>query len=525
MYLPLPTPEEMALWDRLAMDEMGMLPEVLMENASREALNIIRHRFEDLSGRSALVVAGSGNNGGDAFALGRHLWNHGVKVMILHSRRLKEYSGSAGYQLSLAVSLNIPLMYLNEYNMDFLKGVDIIVDGLLGTGFSGQLRDNYVRWIKNINKLAEKSYVIALDIPSGIDGITGKPCPVAVRADDTVTFEEAKLGLLQPPARDYVGCLAVGKIGIPIKIKRDNPPQHFGLGVGVLDQIPVPKKTMHKGEAGHVLIAGGSTGLSGAAVLTALGALRAGAGLVTIACPSGLAGDIRHGWPEIMVLPLGEGNDWHEGLMADLTPQLERFSSVIIGPGMGRKDQITGFIKSYLENMHPRTIFDADALYFFARDKSLMKNLSLAREVIFTPHPGEMARFFDVKAEEINRDRTSFAREFTREYGVNLVLKGACTIIVGKDSPFYVCPIAAPNLAVGGSGDVLSGVIGSLLGRGFSPVDAANIGVYWHALAGQELAKKYQFRGNLAREIADILPDILAGIRNRDIECFPDSLI
>jgi ADP-dependent NAD(P)H-hydrate dehydratase / NAD(P)H-hydrate epimerase len=525
MYLPLPTPDEMALWDRLTMDELGILPEILMENASREALNVIKYRFESLRGGSALVFAGSGNNGGDAFALARHLWNHDVKVMILHSKRLKEYTGSSGYQLSLATSLEIPLMYLHEYNLDFLKGVDIIVDGLLGTGFSGQLTHDYVKWIKNINKLGEKSYVISLDIPSGIDGITGKPSPVAVRADDTVTFEEAKLGLLQPPAREYVGCLAVGKIGIPMKIKRDNPPRHFGLSVRVLDQIAFPKKTMHKGESGHVLVVGGSAGLSGAALLSSLGALRSGSGLVTIACPAGLARDIRSGWPEIMVLPLGQGQDWHEGLMSDLEPHISRFNSVVIGPGMGREEHTGGFVKAYLEKMHQRTIFDADALYFFARDESFMKNISGSKNVIFTPHPGEMGRFFNVSAEAINRDRTHFAEEFIRKYRVNLVLKGACTIIAGKDSPFYVSPFAAPNLAIGGSGDVLSGVMGSLLARGFEAVDAANIGVYWHALAGKEMARDYPFRGNLAREIADALPKVLAGVRDTEDECFPDSVV
>lgn len=525
MYLPLPTPEEMVLWDRLAMDDMGIMPEILMENASLEALNVIKYRFENLRGRSALVFAGSGNNGGDAFALARHLWNHDVKVMILHSKKLREYSGASGYQLSLAVSLEIPLMYLYEYNLDFLKGVDIIVDGLLGTGFSGQLRDDYIQWIKAINRLGEDSYVISLDIPSGIDGVTGKPSPAAIKADDTVTFDEAKLGLFQPSAREYVGCLAVGKIGIPAKIKMEHPPQHFGLTMYVLDQLVFPRRTMHKGESGHVLVVGGSSALSGAALLCALGALRAGSGLVTIACPEALAGSIRSGWPEIMVLPLGEGQHWHEGLMADLKPEFDRFDSVVIGPGMGRDDQTSGFFRKYLESMHPRTVFDADALYFFAQNTDLLKKLSQAKDIILTPHPGEMARFFDVDAETINRDRTSFSRKFVQEYGVSLVLKGACTIIAGKNSPFYVSPFAAPNLSTGGSGDVLAGIMGSLLGRGFDPVDAANIGVYWHGLAGKELEKKYPFRGNLAREIADALPLVMAMVRNREEDCFPDSVI
>ena len=525
MYLPLPTPQEMALWDRLSMEEMGIVPEILMENASREALNVIKYRFERLRGCSALVFAGSGNNGGDAFALARHLWNHDVKVMVLHSKRLKEYSAAAGYHLSLARKLDIPLMYLYEYNLDFLKRVDIIVDGLLGTGFSGKLRDDFVKWIKAINKLAIDSYVISLDIPSGIDGITGRPSPVAVKADDTVTFEEAKLGLLQPPARDYVGCLAVGKIGIPNVIKKENPPQHFGLSIRVLDQIARPRKTMHKGQAGHVLVVGGSQGLSGAAILSALGALRSGAGLVTVACPSGLAGIIRSGWPEIMVLPLGNEIQWHQSMLSDLEHVLHKFDSVVIGPGMGREDQTSGFVTGYLDAMHPKTIFDADALYFFARDRSMMKNLSHRQEVIFTPHPGEMGRFFNVSAAEINTDRTGFSRKFISEFGVNLVLKGACTIIAGKDSPLYVSPIAAPNLAIGGSGDILSGIIGSLLAQGLGAVDASNTGVYWHALAGQGLAKRYPFRGNLAREVADALPEVMARVRKVEENCFPDSLI
>ncbi|MFO7728738.1 MAG: NAD(P)H-hydrate dehydratase [Desulfonatronovibrio sp.] len=525
MYQPLPTPKEMALWDRLAMEEMGMLSETLMENASREALNVIKYRFEDIKGGSALVFAGSGNNGGDAFALARHLWNHDVKVMILHAKRLKEYTGAAEHHLSLVRKLEIPLMYLHEYNLDFLKGVDIIVDGLLGTGFSGELHEDFVRWIRAINKLAEKSYVISLDIPSGIDGVSGKPSPVAVLADDTITFEEPKLGLLQPPAREHVGCLAVGKIGIPKIIKKENPPEHFGLNIHVLDQLTFPKKTMHKGEGGHVLILGGSEALSGAAVLSALGALRAGSGLATIACPAGLAAEVRSGWPEIMVMPLGEGRHWHKGLMADLEPGLDKFSSVIVGPGMGRDDRTGEFIRAYLDSMHPCSLFDADALYFLANDQSLIKKIDPAKEVIFTPHPGEMARFFSASAREINRDRTYFAREFTGKYGINLVLKGACTIIAGHGLPLYVSPFATPNLAIGGAGDVLSGVIGSLMSQGFSAVDAANIGVYWHGLAGRDLEKRYPFRGNLAREIADTLPEVLAKLRSRSDECFEGSLV
>ncbi|MFW5731354.1 MAG: NAD(P)H-hydrate dehydratase, partial [Desulfonatronovibrionaceae bacterium] len=496
--------------------EAGILPEILMENASREALNIIKYRFDSLKGLSALIFAGSGNNGGDAFALARHLWNLEVKVMILHSKRLKEYQGASAYHLSLVQTLEIPLMYLHEYNLDFLKGVDIIVDGLLGTGFRGQLRDEYSQWIRSINKLGEKGYVISLDIPSGVNGITGKPSPVAVRADDTISFEEAKLGLFQPEAREYAGCLSVGKIGIPKKIKTDNPPQHFGLSRDILTELYPPKRTMHKGQAGHVLIIGGSREMSGAALLSALGGLRSGAGLVTIACPRDLAADIRLGWPEIMVLPLGSGESWQPDMMDDLAPVLDRFSSVAVGPGMGRTQGVEAFLDQFVQNCPERIVFDADALYFLALRPEIINKIDRNLSVVFTPHPGELARFFHEQSSEINRDRTGFARKFIYEWGFNLVLKGACTIVAARDQPFYVSPFAVPCLAAGGSGDVLTGIIASLLGRGLPVVDACNLAVCWHGQAGRDLENKFPFRGNLAREISDELPHVLARLTSQE---------
>ncbi len=519
MYLPLPTPEEMAAWDQKSSHDFGLWPEILMENASREAFRMIKRKIADLPGRSALVFAGSGNNGGDAFALARHLWNHDVKVMILHSKRLKEYKGAAGYHLSLLRSLDIPHTYLYEYNLDFLKGVDIIVDGLLGTGFRGELREGYDQWIKAINKLGRKSYIVSLDIPSGIDGITGKPSPVAVMADDTIAFEEAKIGLFQPEARQYVGCLNIAKIGIPQKIKRENPPVHYALDIDVLSLLDFPKKNMHKKENGHVLVLGGSQALSGAAVLACMGALRAGSGLVTLGCPAGLVREIRSGWPEIMTLPLGDSPDWNKDMLARLKEELPRFDSVVIGPGMGRKENVLEFIRGYLDYVHPRTLFDADALYWLAQDESLLRALSEHKEVVLTPHPGELARFYGISAKEINTDRCHYAREFTSKYKFNLVLKGACTIIFGNDQHFYISPFAVPNLAVGGSGDVLSGVIASLMGRKMSTLNATNLGVYWHGLAGKELEKKYPFLGNLAREIAESLPAVMARFKEEIREC------
>ncbi|MFP4657623.1 MAG: NAD(P)H-hydrate dehydratase [Desulfonatronovibrionaceae bacterium] len=510
MHDPLPTPREMSLWDKKTIKEFGILPEILMENASREALNFLKNRFGSLKDKSALVFAGSGNNGGDAFALARHLANHEVTVMVLYAKKKESYGKTSAYHLSLLEKMGVTLMYLPDYNLDFLKHVDIIVDGLLGTGFNGSLRPEFRAWIKSINKLKSRSYIFSLDIPSGINGVTGEPSDTAVRADATVTFEEPKLGLALPPANDYVGHLHVGKIGIPRKIKQDHPPTHFALTAKIMHLIQRPQKTMHKGDAGHVVVFGGSPGLTGAPMLSALGAVRSGAGLTTIACPGRLASEVKAGWPDIMILPAGDTDSWEENAAGIIPDAVSRADAVVFGPGLGRGESSRQALIAYLREMHPKTVFDADALYFFANDHSLFEYVKGKTDVIFTPHPGEMARFFGVSSVDINMDRAGYAQKFINEFQSKLILKGAGTIVAAPRHPFFISPFAVPNLALGGAGDVLAGMTGSLMARGYSSLQAASIAVYWHGLTGNILQKKYPYRGNTAQEIAHTLPKTLA---------------
>ena len=507
MYAPLPTPEEMTEWDRACMDTYGPSGAILMENASREAFHVLSHHFEELAGRNAVIFAGSGNNGGDAFALARQLWNHDVKVMILHTRDREHYKGESAYHMDLALNLDIPCLYLPDYNLDFLKSIDIVVDGLLGTGFKGDLSEDYQRWIRAMNKLGKNSFVLSLDIPSGINGTTGIPSPEAVYADVTVTFEAAKLGLFLPPSRKHVGELAIKKIGIPKIVKHQLLPTHVALTSEIRTFLPMPNATMHKGDAGHVLILGGSEAYTGAPLLSALGALRSGAGLVTIAAPRKLVHEIKNGWPDIMGLPLGTDDQWSAVCLEDLKPHMFKFSAVVFGPGLGRSQGAREFLEAYLEMAHPKTLFDADALYFLATDQNLMHKVPDTS--IVTPHPGEMSRFFQVTAQELNTTRAEYVRKFTKKFNVNILLKGAATIISNGEDPVYISPFATPNLALGGAGDVLSGVIATLLAQQVSPLMAAQLGVYWHGLCGRILAREYPFRGNLAQDIAHTLPQAL----------------
>jgi NAD(P)H-hydrate epimerase len=506
MVIHLPTPEEMARWDRLTIQEFGLDGTILMENASRVALHALKKEFGPIRDCSAMVFAGPGNNGGDAFALARHLVNLGAKVLILHARHESKYTHDPAYHLKLAVAMGIPCYYLPEYEFDALPKIDLVVDGLFGTGFQDTLRPAAQNWIKAINKLGRHSFVLSLDIPSGLNGTTGEAMPIAVNADLTVTFEEAKLGLFLPPAKEHLGKLVTAKIGIPRHIKRNNPAGHIALAPDLVKLLPETSATMHKGDSGHLLVLGGSPGLTGAPMLAARAAYRAGTGLVSIACPKALTVSYAP-FPEVMTIGLGRGEDWNAECFDDLRPYLSRFSAVVFGPGFGRAEGAAAFLERYLEEPHAQTVYDADALYLLANRQELLKRLG--PDAVLTPHPGEMANFFGVTPREINLARARFAREFSFGHQINLVLKGAASIVAGHQDPVAISPFCAPNLAIAGSGDVLSGVIGSLMARNLPPLTAAQLGVYWHGYAGMLLAEEFPDRGNTPLEIAEYLPKAL----------------
>ncbi len=508
MFAPLPTPKEITAWEKSTINDFGLPELVLMESASREALHILQSRFDNLHDCSVIIFAGPGNNGGDAFTLARHLHEQGCKILILHTKLKDEYKGAAAAQLTMIEKLGVACSYLPEYDIDLLPSIDIVIDGLFGTGLVGEIREERLRWIKRVNRVGKNAFVLALDIPSGLNGITGEPMPIAVKADATVTFEEAKLGLFLPPAKAFVGELIVKKIGIPHNIKQQNPCKHFAITEKILQKIKQPDLVMHKGMAGHLLIIGGSEGLTGAPTLTALGALRAGVGLVTVAAPEELCPIIKNNFPEIMTLPLVQGKKWSKKCMEILTPLLPKFDSVVIGPGLGRDQNANEFLQAYLQSPHSKTIYDADALYFLAQDEKSKSGLTT--ECIYTPHPGEMGLFFGVTTEKINLDRIGFANRFIQKFPGTLILKGAATIVASNtEQSIFVSPFTTPSLAVGGSGDILAGIVGTLRGQNFSATDTATLAVYWHGLAGRELLKQFPLRGNLAREIANQLPFVL----------------
>jgi len=539
MFSPLPTPHEMAAWDRLSASEYGLLPELLMENASRAALEALRHEVGELSGKNVLVLAGPGNNGGDAAALARHLHDQGAQVLLLHTRPRADYKNEAAYHLELAARIGVPTLLAEEavspekawpasdsiqqtlsrrtapgisFQLQNASGpFDIVVDGLLGTGLSGALRPDMLGLVRLVNELGKLALVLALDIPSGLCGHTGQPLPEAVKADLTVTFEAAKPGLAQPEARPYLGRLEVRPIGIPRAVRQAQAPSHVLMTSRLADLLDAPQPDMHKGTAGHVLVIGGSAGLTGAPMLAAVAAMRAGAGLVTIACPMGLAQAVKACNPEVMILPLGGSAAWSATLMDELAPRLAHFDAVVLGPGLGREAGAADFLKAYLSTASLPVVYDADALNILASEKELLKKLE--ESAILTPHPGEMARLLAWDIAQVQARRSECCQQLAQESGAVCVLKGAATVVAGPRGPVAVSPFSEPNLAVAGSGDVLSGIMGSLLTRGLGAFQSACLGVTWHGQAGKILSRNFPHRGNMPLEIAHALPQAIKELK------------
>ncbi|CAM2057779.1 ADP-dependent (S)-NAD(P)H-hydrate dehydratase / NAD(P)H-hydrate epimerase [Desulfovibrionales bacterium] len=523
-FVPILSPEEIACWDHATVTEIGLRSELLMENACREALAVFELELGDPAGLSVLLFAGSGNNGGDAFGLARHLHDRGAQVCTLHTRPKQQYKGAAGYHLALARRAGVPLRLLPQagirFNPTHLFGTtrpDVVVDGLLGTGFNGELKPElrlWVDWINHFSLSPKGAFVLALDVPSGFNAATGQFSDNTVRATATVTFEAAKVGLTQPGATDAIGRLYVRPIGIP-RVIRERYPARCGLLAPSIVRLAIAaSSTIHKGMAGRILVVGGSMGLTGAATLAGLGALRAGAGLVTLACPAELATEVKAGFPELMTLPLGHGSQWRAELVEELLPHLETSDALVLGPGLGRDPNAHTFLAALLAARRPATVVDADALFFISQHKEL--GTLLGPKDVLTPHPGEMANLMNTETAIVVHNRLCMAIKLAQKYKVVSLLKGAGTIVTSPTGMAYISPFACPNLAVGGSGDVLAGLLATLLGRGLPSLPATCLAVYWHGFSGKLLTRTYPLRGNLAREIAQILPWALKELHDTD---------
>lgn len=493
------TRDEARAMDRAAAEELGLPTLVLMENAGRGAAEVILGRHREHLGH-VLVVGGVGQNGGDAWVVARHLLLAGVRAScFLVSPDGGDCVGDAAVMVGVARRMRLEVARVERELEAFeaaLGSATLVVDGLFGTGLSRPIEGVHAAVVERI--VASSVPVVSLDLPSGIDANDGSVLGVAIRATTTVTFGGEKRGLHTSPGLNYAGAVVVASIGAPLA----SPSSARILETSdVVARLPVRAKDAHKGTAGHVLVVGGSRGTTGAALLSARGALRAGAGLVTIAArPEARASfDAR-------VL---EAMTREYGAVAELLGLCVGRRSVVVGPGLGLHEHAREVAIALALGCSAPLVVDADALTHIGE-----LGLSELRKApglrVLTPHPGEAARLLGISTAGVQADRFAAARRLAEESGQVVVLKGARSIVASPGRPSYVCDRGTPALGIGGSGDVLSGVVAAVVEEQEPALDVA-AAVTWHALAGEAAA--VTDRGVLASEVADALPGVLAGLR------------
>lgn len=507
---------EMQEMDRLTIQDLGIPGTVLMENAARGASRIFLEHFDPPQGSRVTILCGRGNNGGDGTVMARYLHGAGMRVTVLVLSDPAKITGDARINLEVIRRLDLEILEVPgpaEWagRRDLLRRSDTLVDAILGTGLKAEVKGFYRQVIEEVNGLGKP--VLAVDIPSGLSADTGQVMGAAVRADLTVTFGYPKVGQLVFPGAALVGRLTRVDIGIPMEVAARVPSRHHLLEPDDFrDLLKDEAGDTHKGRRGHLLILAGSTGKTGAATLTALGSLRAGAGLVTLGIPAGLNPILENKLTEAMTVPLPETQGGTLSLEAEgaIRSLWEGKTALALGPGLSTHPETVSLVRRIVASCPLPMVVDADGLNALSGD---LEVLSACRErIILTPHPGEMARLAGISNGEVQSDRIGVAEAFVKARGSCLVLKGARTLIADPGGGVHVNPTGNPALASGGSGDVLTGLIAGFLARGWPLAKAAAGGVYLQGLAADYLAEDMGQSGVLAGELPGVVPFLCSAL-------------
>lgn len=504
------TPLQMREIDSYTIKSMGIPGTVLMENAAIRAVDQIISDLSDVRDKHIYLFAGKGNNGGDAFAIARHLCNKGAKTVVFVLARKKDISGDARVNLDILDNIGVETIEVTDGSglKDISKRIeraDLIVDGIFGTGLKGVIEGYIGDIVRLINE--KRVPVLAIDIPSGINGETGEICGVCINAYKTVTFGFPKLGHFLHPGCEYVGELVVADISIPHSVTQKFDINNFVIDkVMVLELMPQRNRNTSKGDYGKVLAITGSSGMTGAGCLTGAAALRTGTGLLYLGVPASLSSIYDCNLVEAVTIPLEDGNfgALSKGCIPQLLKQLEKMDAVAIGPGLSTKDGVMDAVFGVIESCCVPLVVDADGINAVSKDISILKRSKA--QMVLTPHPGEMARLLGASIEEVQGNRIKVARDFSQKWGVVTVLKGSRTVVAAPDGRVFINLTGNAGMATGGTGDVLCGMIVSLIGQGVDPVDAAVVGVYLHGLCGDRIANIKGKHGLIAGDLVDGLP-------------------
>ncbi len=514
------TADEMHLIDRQTIDDIGIPGIVLMEHAGRAVALAIQRHYAD--SQQIGIFVGKGNNGGDGLVLARHLAHAGYSVEIFLVSPPIHFCGDALKNLKIAQNLELPIVrILSKRDLHREKkriiALDLIVDSIFGTGFRGIVRGYIENIIQRINDA--KCPVMAIDLPSGLNPNTGSIQGACVHANLTITIGLPKRGLILYPGAEAVGELQVADIGLPRRAVHSQGIQvNWTQQSQISEWVPTRRANSHKGTYGRVFVLAGSTGMSGAATLASKGALRAGAGLVTLGLPESLNRILETKVSEVMTLPLPETTEGSLALSAksQILDFIEQTSSVLaIGPGLSRHPETVQLVHALVYEMSNSMVIDADALNALSdceTDQSLkcttLENLlsSIPPHTVLTPHPGEMSRLTGRSVPEIEDNRIEIAQIFARTHELVLVLKGVPTVVVSDSGEVSLNSNGNPGMATAGMGDVLTGVIAGLIAQGVPSYRAAVVGVYLHGLAGDISAELTGLHGLMAEDVLDSIP-------------------
>ena len=486
--MKLATGDIMRRIDRKAASELGIKSETLMEIAGRAVAEFISERFSGKNKLRVLVLCGKGNNGGDGLVVSRLLAKKKFKVETVMFARKEEAGGDVKLNLAKCGKKNIKVRHVTlskdfEALREELSSCDVVVDALLGTGFRGAVSGFLSNVIDFVNSLPW--FVVSVDLPSGLNASTGQVAGACVKAAHTVTFGLNKIGLCIYPGIKYAGEVSVAGIGIPeAAVDRDSIRTNLVEAGDAAALFPERRPDCNKGSLGKVFIAGGSPGMTGAPCLAGLSALRTGCGLVTLGVPDSSCSIVESKTLELMTKPLPETAAKTFSLKAGarLIELIKGYNVLALGPGLGRDKETASFVKMLVEECPIPLVLDADGLTLMANNvEQFWKAKS---PIIITPHPGEMSRLLGVDVEAVQGARVETAREFAKKYGVVVVLKGARTVTASPDGEVFVNSTGNSGMATAGTGDVLTGVIASLVAQGAKPLNAAVLGTYIQGLAG-----------------------------------------
>ena len=476
--------------DKNASEEGGIPSIVLMENAAFSCVVALTERFGGLDKKHIAVFCGKGNNGGDGFAIARHLYNIGVDVDVFLVCG-DEFKGDAQINYDIIEKAGVHIEYM--YNSDFLElrlpSYDIVIDAIYGTGIHGELKGLGAEVIEKINQ--NSRFIMAVDVPSGMNSDTGEICGICVRADMTVTFAAYKAGMFLYPAADYTGEIILKDISIPQYIINSSVTAASVLDVGTAaERLPRRTDNSQKGDYGKVLIIGGSRGMSGAVFMAGNAALNAGAGLVRLAVPEFISDILEVKTTEVMTLALSDidGHISRSGA-EELAAAAEWADSVLIGPGLGTSGDCAHVLRELLKSSKVPMIIDADALNILARNMDMLEECTCP--LILTPHEMEFSRLTGLSISEIQADRLGVSKRFSEKYGVTLILKGHHTIVTSPDGMQYINNTGNAGLAKGGSGDVLAGITAALAAREIDETDAAALAVYIHGKSADAVMEQH----------------------------------